>query len=155
MNVEVAVLGSSSLIVRTCLWTQRNIEEQPRSCVNVEVAVLGSPSLIILIVSVSVKQHLKNRALELCECRVGRPGLPVRNSAHGFGGRKATLNWNSETTFRRLNKLTSRLPRYRGLRRPHTETATSFFLSVFLSFFLFSFFLRPSVTRSFPSPRRC
>ena len=125
------------------LETGRSVTTELRSCVKVEMAVLGSPSLIILIVSVSVKQHLKNRALELCECRGGRPGLPVHNSAHGFGGRKATLNWNSETTSRRLNKLTSRLPRYRELRRPHTETATSFFLSVFLSFFLSSSFSYP------------
>ena len=49
----------------------------------VEVAVLGSPSLISLMVSVDVKQHLKEiakiRAQELCESRGGRPGLPVPN----------------------------------------------------------------------------
>ena len=42
-----------------------------------EVAVLGSPSLISLMVSVDVKQHLKEiakiRAQELCESRGGRP----------------------------------------------------------------------------------
>ena len=27
----------------------------------------------------------------MCESRVGRPGLPVPNSASGFCGRKATL----------------------------------------------------------------
>ena len=43
----------------------------------VEVAVLGSPSLVSLMVSVDIKQHLKNRVQELCESRGGRPGLPV------------------------------------------------------------------------------
>ena len=33
-------------------------------------------------------------AQELCESRVGRPGLPVPNSPCGFFGRKATLNLN-------------------------------------------------------------
>ena len=37
----------------------------------VEVGVLGSPSLIVLMVSVDVKQHLKenDRAQELCDSR--------------------------------------------------------------------------------------
>ena len=43
----------------------------------VEVAVLGSPSLISLMVSVDIKQHLKNRVQELCESLGGRPGFPV------------------------------------------------------------------------------
>ena len=34
------------------------------------------------------------RALELCEGRGGRPGLPVPNSPFGLCGRKATLNSN-------------------------------------------------------------
>ena len=34
-----------------------------RSCVKVEVAVLVSPSLIVLMVSVDVKQRLKNEAV--------------------------------------------------------------------------------------------
>ena len=31
---------------------------------------------------------------ELCECRGGRPGLPVPNKPDGFCGRKATLKLN-------------------------------------------------------------
>ena len=31
---------------------------------------------------------------ELCESRGGRAGLPVPNSPHGLGARKATLNLN-------------------------------------------------------------
>ena len=31
------------------------------------------------------------RVQELCESRVGGPGLPVPNSAYGLRGRKATL----------------------------------------------------------------
>ena len=34
-------------------------------------------SLKSLMVSVDIKQHLKNRVQELCESRGGRPGLPV------------------------------------------------------------------------------
>ena len=33
------------------------------------------------------------RALELCESRGGRPGLPVPNKPYGLCGRKATLNY--------------------------------------------------------------
>ena len=35
---------------------------------------------------------LQNRTQELCECRGGRPGLPVPNKPHGFCARKATPN---------------------------------------------------------------
>ena len=62
MKVEVAVLGSPSLIVPTVSvgvkqhWT--NVSEL--SCVKVEVAVLVSPSLTVLMVSVDVKQHWTN-----------------------------------------------------------------------------------------------
>ena len=39
------------------------------------------------------QQHpkLRDRALELCESRGGRPGLPIRNIHYGLCGRKATL----------------------------------------------------------------
>ena len=33
-----------------------------------------------------------DRALELCESRGGRPGLPVPNKPYGFSGRKAPLS---------------------------------------------------------------
>ena len=63
MKVEVAVLGSPSLIIliRHCIRKAAfeevtNISAQ-ELCVEVEVAVLGSPSLIVLMVSVDVKQH--------------------------------------------------------------------------------------------------
>ena len=55
MKVEVAVLGSPSLI---SLMVSVDIMQHLKklgSCVKVEVAVLGSPSLIILMVSVAVK----------------------------------------------------------------------------------------------------
>ena len=57
MKVEVAVMGSPPLIVRTVsvdvklhLTSYRHSEL--RSCVKVGVAVLGSPSLIVRMVSV-------------------------------------------------------------------------------------------------------
>ena len=49
MKVEVAVLGSPSLIV-----LKVSVEEEEEGTVKVEVAVLGSPSLIVLKVSVDV-----------------------------------------------------------------------------------------------------
>ena len=63
MNVEVAVLGSPSLIVLTVSVAveQHRIcsvsELRSCVCVKVEVAVLGSPSLIVRTVSVDVKPH--------------------------------------------------------------------------------------------------
>ena len=86
MEVEVAVLGSPSLISLTVSvgvrqhFNNNNNDSMAefRSCVKVEVAVLGSPSLISLTVSVDVKQHFNCvgfRAQELCESRGGRPGL--------------------------------------------------------------------------------
>ena len=41
-------------------------------------------------------QFTRARALELCESRGGRPGLPVPNNPYGLCGRKATLNLNVE-----------------------------------------------------------
>ena len=66
VKVEVAVLGSPSLIVLWSLWTWSNIWRrlQVRAqelCVKVEVAVLGSPSLTVFMVSVDVKQHWKRK----------------------------------------------------------------------------------------------
>ena len=62
--------------------------------------VLGSPSLIVLMFSVDVKQHLKNKSVrtaqELCESWGGRPGPPVPNSPYGLYGCKATFE---EETF--------------------------------------------------------
>ena len=55
--MEVAVLGSPSLIVRTVSVDVKQHWANMRSCVKVEVAVLGSPSLIVLMVSVDVKKH--------------------------------------------------------------------------------------------------
>ena len=61
MKVQVAVLGSTSLIVlMASVYVKQNLNSRVselRSCVKVEVAVLGSPSLIVLMVSVDVKQH--------------------------------------------------------------------------------------------------
>ena len=56
MKVEVAVLGSPSLIIFIVSVDVKQ-HERRRSCVKVEVAVLGSPSLIVLMVSVDVKQR--------------------------------------------------------------------------------------------------
>ena len=64
MEVEVAVLGSPSLIVPT---------------VSVDVKQHNRNGTV-------------SRAQELCESRGGRPGLPVPIEPHGFCGRKATLN---------------------------------------------------------------
>ena len=60
MKVEVAVLGSLSLIVlmvHVDVKQHRKDRSELRSCVKVEVAVLGSPSLRSLMVSVDVKLH--------------------------------------------------------------------------------------------------
>ena len=53
MKVEVAVLGSPSLIilmvsVKTYRNLRRKVTTELRSCVKVEVAVLGSPSQTVL-----------------------------------------------------------------------------------------------------------
>ena len=62
MKFDVAVPGSSSLIVRTVSvdvkqhWTNGLLSEV-RSCVKFDVAVLGSLSLIVRTVTVDVKQH--------------------------------------------------------------------------------------------------
>ena len=67
-------------------------------CVKMEVAVLDS---LVSNSPVDVKQHWtwtqKLRVRQPCECRGGRPGLPVPNSPYGLCGHKATLNLNSET----------------------------------------------------------
>ena len=60
MKVEVAVLGSPSLMVLMVSVDVKqhwNIASELRSCVKVEVDVLGSPSLTVPMVSVDVKQH--------------------------------------------------------------------------------------------------
>ena len=64
MKVEVAVLGSPSLIVLT---------------VSVDVKQ-------------HLKKKRVLRAQKLCESRGGRPGLPVPDSPCGLCGRKAALN---------------------------------------------------------------
>ena len=52
----------------------------------------------IMFVFLSMKSMLStlfmspDRALELCESRGGRPGLPVPNKPYGLCGRKATLS---------------------------------------------------------------
>ena len=62
-KVEVAVLGSPSLIIRTVSVDVRvnNVKKRQvselRSRVKVEVDVLGSQSPVVLTVSVDVKQH--------------------------------------------------------------------------------------------------
>ena len=60
MKVEVAVLGSPSLVVLMVsvdVKQRLELSADLRSCVKVLVAVLGSPSLVVLVVSVDVKQH--------------------------------------------------------------------------------------------------
>ena len=58
MKVEVAVLGSPSIIVlMVSSGRKATLEEEFKSCVRVEVAVLGSPSIIVLMVSMDAKQH--------------------------------------------------------------------------------------------------
>ena len=59
MKVDVAVLGSPSLIVPTDSVdvkenNELDISSELRSCIKVEVDVLGSPFLISLVVSVDV-----------------------------------------------------------------------------------------------------
>ena len=64
MKVEVAVLSSPSLIVRTVsAGVKRHLKKQ--------------------------QQHIL-RAQELCESGGGRPGLPDPNSPYGLCGSKAT-----------------------------------------------------------------
>ena len=59
VQVEMAVLGSPSLIFFMVSVDAKQHLKKVRSCVKVEVAVLGSPSLIFFMVSVDAKQHLK------------------------------------------------------------------------------------------------
>ena len=64
MKVEVAVLGSPSLIVHTVSvdvkqYLKKKRHSELRSYVKVEVAVLGSPSLIVHTVSAVRKATLK------------------------------------------------------------------------------------------------
>ena len=58
MKVEVAVLGSPSLIVLMVSVDVKQHCTELRSCMKVEVAVLGSPSLISRTVSVDVKHDV-------------------------------------------------------------------------------------------------
>ena len=61
---------------------------------NVEVDVLG-PNSTYGLCGRKATLNLKCfdfRAQGLCECRGGRPGLPVPNSTYGLCGLKATLN---------------------------------------------------------------
>ena len=71
MKVEVDVLGSPSLTIRTVsVYVKQhwNIAPELRSCVKVEADVLGVPSLTVLMGSVDVKQHwnICVKAQELC-----------------------------------------------------------------------------------------
>ena len=70
MKVEMAVLGSPSVTVRTIsvdvkqhlkkMMMMKAVESELRSCANFEVDVLGS-SFPVHMVSVDVKQHLKKK----------------------------------------------------------------------------------------------
>ena len=75
MKVEVAVLGSPSLIVLL---------------VSVDVKQHGANGPSGLCGHIATL----NKHQELCESRDGRPGLPVPNSPLGLCGREATLNLN-------------------------------------------------------------
>ena len=64
MKVDVAVLGSPSLIIFTVsvdvkqhLTCTLQTNSEVRSCVKVDGAVLDVPDIIVLMVSVDVKQH--------------------------------------------------------------------------------------------------
>ena len=58
MKVEVAVLGSPSLIIlMVSVTVKQHQRTELRNCVKVEVDVLGSPSLMVLMVPVDAKQH--------------------------------------------------------------------------------------------------
>ena len=58
MKVEVAILGSLSLIVSMVSVDVKYYRRtEPRSCVKVEEAVLASPFLTVLMVSVDAMQH--------------------------------------------------------------------------------------------------
>ena len=73
MRVEVAVLGSPSLIVRKVpVDVKQHCRTELRSCgVKVEVAVLGSPSLVVLTVCVDIKQHCTRRKDEVIKPMLG------------------------------------------------------------------------------------
>ena len=63
VKVEVAVLGSQSLVRTVSVDVKQHYLKKPRF-----------------------------RGQELCESRGGRPGLPVPNGLYGLCGRKATLS---------------------------------------------------------------
>ena len=62
VKVEVAVLGSPSLIVRTV--SVYVLSSQSLTVQTVSVDVLGSPALIVRTVTVHVKQHCGNTGVE-------------------------------------------------------------------------------------------
>ena len=78
MKVEMAVLGSPSVTVRTIsvdvkqhlkkMMMMKAVESELRSCANFEVDVLGS-SFPVHMVSVDVKQHLKKKKAVESELR--------------------------------------------------------------------------------------
>ena len=82
MKVEVAVLGSPSLVVLMVSVDvkQHQLEQQSsdRSCVKVEVDVFGSLSLILSPYGLcGRKATLKNRVQELCKSLGGHPCTPL------------------------------------------------------------------------------
>ena len=91
MKVEVAVLGSPSLIILMVSvdvkqhLKKNHLNLEFKSCVKVEVAVLDSPSLTVRTVSVDVKQHSTVFMVqELCESRGGRPGKTSEDESPEF-----------------------------------------------------------------------
>ena len=99
MEVEVAVLGSPPLIVRTVsVDVERHLQEKKTEARAQELCQRrrGRPGCPVpnsphgINVCVDIRQHLKKnkktegRVQELCEIRGGRPGLPVPNRHYGL-----------------------------------------------------------------------
>ena len=80
-----------SLTDKSCLdvvWTGRSLS----SAVTTQWVDLDESECLVLTIESMHSLCGGYRALELCESRGGRPGLPVPNKPYGLCGRKATQN---------------------------------------------------------------
>ena len=114
MKVQVAVLGSLPLIVRSVsvdvkqhwISTQRRERDRTQLCESRG----GRPGLPVPKSPYGLcgrEATLKNRAQELCESPGGRPGLPVPESPYGLCGREATLKRRKTYSGRGFRKQTT------------------------------------------------
>ena len=95
MKVEVAVLGSPSLIVLIVCGSKATFEEVHYKAPELCGSRGGRPGLPVPNNPYGLcgrKATLNQSSGDVCESGGGRPGLPVPNKPYGLCGRKATLN---------------------------------------------------------------